>query len=278
MALSCKEEDPNAQINAEVQAINEYLDSDGPWPTLYDQSGMRMVVRIIGDQPSPHTGQTVKFDYHLKLLSTGTTVESGTMNDKLENMPTEGLRYSLTAMMGGSIGTFYIPSKYGYGEAGKTGVPPNSTLVYEILSRIEVTRTSAELTQFKTDTAAIRQYIINPSNNIKNAVKLTSGVWYTLDAPGTGRITTPYDNVSFGFKGTVMSNAFVFQENAVTDQSVFGLIEGLKVGLPNIQEGSTATFYIPSGLGYGTVGATNIPANANISFRIQLNSVKPYFE
>ena len=279
IATSCsKDEDPDAQINAEVNAIDEYLDANVTDPVLYDQSGMRMVIQQIGNNATPKTGQTVKFNYNIKLFSTGVVIENGTMNAKLEDMPTDGLRYSLTAMMGGSRATFYVPSKYAYGETGKSNVPSNSTLVYEIISPIEVIRTSAEQTQFTSDTTAIRQYF-GPPNNITNAIKLPSGVWYTIDAPGTGKYPTPYDNISFGFKGTVMSNGFVFQqESTLNGQSIFGLIDGLKVGLPHTNEGSAATFYIPSGLGYGVAGAAGIPANANIIFKIQLSSVTPYFE
>jgi FKBP-type peptidyl-prolyl cis-trans isomerase len=278
LAASCKEdEDPDAQIKAEVAAIDAFLETDGSESTLYDQTGIRMVIHQIGDNPPPATGQTVKFDYSLKLFSTGVVVESGTMNDKLENMPTDGLRYSLASMLGNSIATFYVPSKFGYGDAGKTGVPANSTLVYEIISRIEVSKTSAQQTQFNADTAVIRQYI--STNNIKNAVKLSAGVWYTIDATGTGRYPTPYDAVVFQYKGTIMSNGSVFEESTSSGLTPFGLIDGLKVGMPRMQEGGTATFYIPSGLGYGTTGITGkIPQNANLIFRIQLNSVTPYFQ
>jgi len=179
------------------------------------------------------------------------------------------------------MATFYIPSKYGYGETGTNLIPPNSILIYEILSPIEVIKTTAEQTQFNADTTTIRQYINAPANNIKNAIKLSSGVWYTIDAVGTGKYPTPYDYITFQFKGTIMSNNSVFQEGALPNLgesiSPFGLIEGLKIGLPRMQEGGSATFYIPSGLAYGTATRTGIPANANLIFKIQLNSVTPFF-
>lgn len=280
MAASCnKDEDPDAQINAEVKAIDEFLGTAGSEPVLYDQTGMRMVIHQIGDHPTPATGKTVKFDYEVKLFSTGAVVEKGTMNDKLENMPTDGLRYSLTSMLGGSIATFYVPSKFAYGETGKAGVPPNSTLVYEIRSPIEVMKTATEQTQFTTDTTAIREYL--KKNNITNAVKLSGGVWYTIDAVGTGRFPTPYDNVTFQYKLTIMSNGSVAEEGSVPSDgralTPFGLIEGLKISMSRMQEGGTATFYIPSGLAYGPEGTSKVPVNANLIFRIQLNSVKPYF-
>src|SRR6478609_10073722 len=85
IAVSCnKDKDPNAQIKAEIANIDAYLETDGIEPTLYDQTGMRMVVHQIGDNPTPRTGQTVSFEYEIKLFSTGDVVGSGVITDKLE--------------------------------------------------------------------------------------------------------------------------------------------------------------------------------------------------
>ena len=56
-------------------------------------------------------------------------------------------------------------------------------------------------------------------------------------------------------------------------------IQGLMIGLQQLREGSKATFYIPSGLGFGVQGASNssgttvIPGNANIIVDIEVISV-----
>ena len=271
-AFSCKDEDPNAQFNNEVRAIDDYLTAHVTDPVLYDQSGMRIVLKTTGNNPPPHAGQNIKLTYTAKLFSDNSVFASGLYNDKLENVFTQGLKYSLTALMSGSEATFYIPSMYAYGEEGTTGVPGNSVIVYDVKLE-EVTRTAAEQTQFMVDTAAIHNYLkANPSLG-NGAVQHPSGVWYKIDAPGTGNFPTPYSNVSFKYKGTVMSNGSVFDDSSLST-NVFALIDGLKVGIPNIRDGASANFYIPSGLGYGTQGSSKIPANANLIFSVQLNSIQ----
>ena len=275
VVISCKDEDPNAQLNNEIKAIDEFLvQLNNDDLKLIDATGIRMIIHGIGEMPSPKTGQTVKVTYNAKLFSDASTFSSGTITDKLENIAPEGLRYSLTALLGSSNATLFIPSKYGYGETGTTGVPPNSTLVYEVILD-EVVPTAAQQTQFTVDTTAIHQYLI--SNNIQNAIKHSSGVWYTIDAIGTGTSSRPYDNVSFDYTVKIMSNGSVVQTETFGGY-VFDLIEGLKVTLSKVREGGAATFYIPSGLGYGPEGSPpgKIPANANLIFTIKLNSVVPF--
>ncbi|MCU0369158.1 MAG: FKBP-type peptidyl-prolyl cis-trans isomerase [Cyclobacteriaceae bacterium] len=50
-----------------------------------------------------------------------------------------------------------------------------------------------------------------------------------------------------------------------------------QVGLPKLPEGSKATLYIPSGLGFGTdaltSGGITVPANSNLIYEVELVKV-----
>ena len=52
-----------------------------------------------------------------------------------------------------------------------------------------------------------------------------------------------------------------------------GLIEGWKIGFQLLKKGSKATFYIPSGLGYGIQGNQSIPSLAILVFDVELVDV-----
>jgi FKBP-type peptidyl-prolyl cis-trans isomerase len=267
-ACSDKEDAPsNSQLINEVNAIDAYLDANVTDFVAYDQSGIRIVIHEFGENPPPHTGQTVKATYTGKLFSDNTIFENGDLNTKLENISVEGLRFSISALLAGSRATFYIPSLYAYGTAGRSGVPANATVVYENVTLNEVVRTSTEQTQFELDTAAIHEHI--KKNRIPNAVAHPSGVWYTIDEVGSGDSPEVYNTVAFTYTGSILSTGAVF-DSGTTSSNIFGLIDGLKVGMPLMQENTKATFYIPSGLGYGPVKQGSIPANSNLRFVIEL--------
>jgi FKBP-type peptidyl-prolyl cis-trans isomerase len=274
-AASCLETDGptvDNQLIKEIDEIDAYLKANVTDFVAYDQSGIRIVIHEFGQNPPARQGQTIKATYTGKLFSDGSTFETGNLNTKVESITGEGLRYSITALLAGSRASFYVPSKYAFGAAGTTGVPPNSTIVYESVTLTEVIRTSAEQTQFTLDTAAIHDFIID--NGIQNAIEHSSGMWYTIDQGGTGTFATVYNNVSFNYTGTLLSNGSEFDKGQLTNQGIFGLIDGFKVGLPLMREGAKFTFYIPSGLGYGTSGAgSSIPANANLKFEVTLIDV-----
>jgi FKBP-type peptidyl-prolyl cis-trans isomerase len=205
IASAClKTDEPFAdeQLVKEVEEIDAYLKANVTDFVAYDQSGIRIVIHQFGENPPPKAGQTVKATYTGKLLADGSTFETGNLNTKVESIPLEGLRYSMTALLVGSRASFYVPSKYAYGKAGATGVPANSTIVYENVTLTEIIRATEDQTQFTLDTAAIRDFIAD--NTIQNALQHSSGMWYTIDQEGTGTFANVYNNVSFSYTGTLL--------------------------------------------------------------------------
>ena len=234
--FSCnKHDDPNAQTNKEIMAIDNYLAANSINNALVDGFGSRIVIQQFGEDAPAHTGQIVKVSYIARLFSDGSIFDEGVINSNLENVTGSGLQSVISGLMKGSKAIAYVPSKYAFGASGTNVVPPNSTIIYQV-SLDDVIRTSSEQSQFNIDTTAIQKYISD--NNITNVVKHTSGVRYTVDASGTGTQPTVYNSVNLHFKGSILSNGSVFQESDLTGTNIFGLIDGLKVGLPLMTEGA----------------------------------------
>lgn len=120
------------------------------------------------------------------------------------------------------------------------------------------------------DVATIDAYLT--ANSI-NAIEDVSGVRYSVEVQGTGYVPRLSDKVSFDYTGKIL-NGSVFQTSSLSQINISELIVGFKVGLTQIPVGSSATFYIPSGYGYGTQGQTNIPPNSILVFEVTLKSLE----
>ncbi len=126
--------------------------------------------------------------------------------------------------------------------------------------------------QSEIDERIITEYI---SNNNLNAKSTNSGLYYTVDDPGTGAMPNITSTVTVAYKG-YLTDGNVFDESTA-DGITFALtnvIKGWQEGIPLFKEGGKGTLLIPSALGYGAQGNGEIPKNAVILFDINLISVE----
>jgi FKBP-type peptidyl-prolyl cis-trans isomerase len=124
--------------------------------------------------------------------------------------------------------------------------------------------------QAKTDDAAIQAYFT--ANNITDAVKDASGLYYEVVTPGTGAYPTAASVVTVNYTGalldgTVFDTGLSFQTGLSASANI---IQGWKDGIPHINLGGRIKLFIPSALGYGTTAQTKIPANSVLVFTIDL--------
>lgn len=269
---SCMDtEDPNAQLNAEVKAIDAYLAAN---PTsdyvLKDEySGIRFVIHNFGEGRFPVQGKTVKYTYEAKIMGSNVPFDLGNYSGKIEDITVPGLRYSIGNLLEGTSATVYIPSEYAFGETGSGPVPGNTTVVYTFYFS-EVVRTTTEVTQWKLDTAAIHAHF--EANSITTAEELESGISYVIHQQGTGGYPVLFDRVSFDYKMMLLSGT-VIDERSLSNFSLYQLIDALKIGIPKVKEGTKVTFYIPSLYGYGATANGNIPANSVLKFEMTLTGI-----
>lgn len=272
---SCsKSKDPNAQLNAELTVIDDYLTTNASnyYEVLYSE--VPVGITTLGQGPLPSKGQSVTLYYNLRLFPSGTLVKTDSLvNTVIDNIQEVGLS-SVTIIPEGSRANVFVPSPHGYGSAGNasigTGIPPNTSLVYEIYLQ-DVKRTADQETQFQKDQTIIQSYV----DTVKGppVIQLPNGVWMKTTITGTGATPKLYDYVSFQYTGIVMTTGNQFDSQTLTTVPLLNLIEGLRQGMPYMQEGGSATFYIPSLYGYGTAGTSAIPGNAPLIFKITLNGI-----
>ena len=275
-------EDPNKQLNSEIKQIDNYLTANSVTDIKYDQYyGFRFLVHTQGSGFPPHTDDVVTGTYSGKYLTESGTLETfivaTPLTGKVQDLEPLSLRYIVSVMLEGTTATIFSPSKFSYGEAGNSalGVPANTPIIYTVVLD-EVKKPTAWTGQFSLDLEAIDTYLTNKP--IENAVYDERGFYYTIDTPnGTGAYANPYSFVTFDYKLQILlasGPGGIIQQSTLTDANVFGLIDGLKLGIPKMQTGNKYTFYIPSGLAYGDQAQNGIPKNSNLVFEITLTAVK----
>jgi FKBP-type peptidyl-prolyl cis-trans isomerase FkpA len=99
-----------------------------------------------------------------------------------------------------------------------------------------------------------------------------SGLRYVILEEGEGNRPTVDHTVNVKYKGTLMSDNSMFDENTDgIELSLNAVIEGWKIGIPLIKEGGKIILYMPSNLGYGCSNlGTTIPSNANLIFEVEI--------
>src|SRR6188474_452350 len=108
------------------------------------------------------------------------------------------------------------------------------------------------------------------------ATKHCSGMYYTIDAAGSGSSASICSTVSVKYKGQ-LTNGTVFDQSATpVSFGLSGLIEAWKKGIPLIKPGGKIKLYCPPSLAYGNQDIRNgsgvviIPANSILVFEVEL--------
>ncbi len=117
---------------------------------------------------------------------------------------------------------------------------------------------------------AVQNYLT--AQGITGAVQHCSGMFYRIDAPGTGTTPTVCSTIAVTYEGK-LTNGTTFDQ--ATTPVAFGLgsvIKGWMNGLPLIKSGGRIYLYVPPTLGYGANGP--IPANSVLIFRVDLVAVQ----
>ncbi|HEY9008512.1 FKBP-type peptidyl-prolyl cis-trans isomerase [Ohtaekwangia sp.] len=274
--------DPNIQLEKEVKAIDQYLSSTGK-DAITDPSGIRMEITKLGTGlPARNSSSPVDVDYIGKLFPDGAVFDQGNVNTSLAGLVT-GWQLAFLKLPVGTQATLYIPSYWAYGTGGKGSIPGNATLQFNVIFN-GTSLTTAEKSQLTSDTTAIAKYI--KDNNITNAVKDSTGLWYAITSQGTGPAITWYSKVTFNLTYYLLSapNASVASIAEKPSDTFYSrpvdYVQGISIGLMKLTQGSKMTLFIPSGLGFGTNGARDssgslvIPSNANLIAQIEVTDVQ----
>ena len=132
-----------------------------------------------------------------------------------------------------------------------------------------ITAESAEITELESWLAS----------SAITATKHCSGVYYTIEDPGTGTTAGVCSYISVKYKAQ-LTNGNIFDESTTPVGFRLGnLIESWKKAIPLIKAGGKIKIYSPPSLGYGSQerrdanGNVIIPANSILVFEVELVSV-----
>jgi len=109
------------------------------------------------------------------------------------------------------------------------------------------------------------------------ATKHCSGMYYIIDAAGSGATATACSTVGVRYKGQLTSG-YVFDQRT-TSFALDQVIVAWTKGVPLIKAGGKIRLYCPPSLGYGSqvvrdgAGNTVIPANSILIFEVELINV-----
>lgn len=101
------------------------------------------------------------------------------------------------------------------------------------------------------------------------------GIQIYLVEEGSGPKPLPGSHVIMNYRGTLLDGSEFdssFGKPGYQDFDLNGLIEGWKIGLPQVPTGSKVKLIIPAEKGYGAAPRPGIPANSTLVFDIDLAS------
>jgi FKBP-type peptidyl-prolyl cis-trans isomerase len=111
----------------------------------------------------------------------------------------------------------------------------------------------------------------------EGVVQLPSGLQYKVIKNGDGPKPTAEDEVEVNYEGKFLDGK-IFDSSYDRKQSVSfplsGVIKGWTEGLQLMNTGSIYEFYIPSDLGYGDKGFSQITGGNTLIFKVELISIK----
>ena len=108
-----------------------------PEGTVTTSSGLKYKDEVVGNGPSPTPGQTVTVHYTGR-LENGTKFDSSVdRNQPLSfqigrGTVVKGWDEGVMTMRVGGKRQLVVPPALGYGAAGRPGIPPNATLIFDI--------------------------------------------------------------------------------------------------------------------------------------------------
>jgi FKBP-type peptidyl-prolyl cis-trans isomerase FkpA len=119
--------------------------------------------------------------------------------------------------------------------------------------------------------AQVEAYLSSAS--ITTATKHCSGMYYIIDAAGSGATANICNTVAVKYKGQLTNGTVFDQSTSAVGFQLNGLIEAWKKGIPLIKPGGKIRLYCPPSLAYGNQAVGTIPANSILIFEIELTNV-----
>ncbi len=151
--------------------------------------------------------------------------------------------------------------------------------VHKVESKAEIKAKLQEnlKVQREIDQQLIQQYLdkMREADSTTRVVSTESGLHYIIHKEGNGAQPEQGDTVTVNYTSKLLSGVIYNQSDGATEFVVGSLIpRGLDEGLTMMKKGGVGTFILPSELGYGNKGMSNVvPPQAVLIFDVELLEV-----
>jgi FKBP-type peptidyl-prolyl cis-trans isomerase FkpA len=257
-------------------------------------SGLKFNLVEEGDGVLPKKDQVVVFQFIMKDSKDSiwsSTYERGLpgvllIADSSQLKNEDGMEQMFRMLSKGDSATVKMPITKLFKDVFKQPVPEkvDSTLIISYLIRVEDIMSKDQFQTYQTtlmenkrknqvgkDEKSITKYLVD--KNI-TAQRDSSGIHYVLHKSKGGPKPTSSNCVEVNYKGKLLENERVFDQNNNLAFPLSNVIEGWKIGIPLLGVGDSATLYIPSALAYGAQGVPGaIPPDAILVFDVALLKV-----
>lgn len=233
------------------------------------ESGLQLKIFNPGQGEFPAPGDMVTAHYTGKLLD-GTIFDSSVQRGTPFSFEVgtgqviKGWDEGFQLLKKGGKATFIIPANLAYGDRAMGSIPPNSVLIFDV-----------ELLDIK---PGVKIEAFNIQG--KEIKETSSGVKYIEVKKGKGPKVEADCNVEFHYTA-YLEDGKIFDSTRKKGQTLKvlagnrSLITGLDEGLLLMNEGDQIRFIIPPALGFGSAKNGAIPANATLTFDIEMIKVNP---
>ncbi|WP_410219866.1 FKBP-type peptidyl-prolyl cis-trans isomerase [Pedobacter sp.] len=157
-----------------------------------------------------------------------------------------------------------IPSYLAFGKNGNGNIPSNEVIVTDL-------KIFKEASQVELDENRIKAFLT--ANNITNAVRHSSGIYYQVITPGTGSdAIDDYSTLEVKYVGKLL-NGTTFDSSDSFSTTLNGVISGWRTILPLFNSGAKVRIFLPSKYGYGSASTGAITPNSVLDFTIDIIKV-----
>lgn len=253
--------------------INAYIQANKLNVVEYQDSG------IYYEVISPGSGTDVEYSDQLPLIFTIKSIDgkysaldtfsrSNRYFNYLGYFNPEGVRIGIKEVLKKKSGTIrmIIPSGTAFGRNGAGAIPGNASL--DLTVRVLDKNKLPAYEDF-----TIQKYMA--ANALTGFTKTASGLYYKVDAPGTGSPIAVDSTVKVEYEGKLL-NGTVFDKTSTGSPASLALsdvVKGWQEAIPLIKEGGTIRMILPSSLGYGLQGTEGIPAFSALFFNVKVTEV-----
>jgi len=270
---SCDEEQVSLtykdQLEKDILLIDEYLASNNVTAEA-DTSGLRYSIVTKGSDFKPQLVDSIQVNYSLFLLN-GDSIFTKGQNTFLLDKMIRAWRIALPLVGESAKLKLFVPSGLAYGNYRTGPIPANSNLIFDIELKKVIRDYTSQLTR---DVLAIDTFLL--SKNIV-ARKDAANLRYVITSAGVSTALAPLltDSVVLTYTAKSLPTEAVVEPEVSKGLKLNArsTLSAWKIVLPLFREGTKATVYVPSGLGYGAYGNSSVAPYVNLIYEVEVKKV-----